>query len=54
MNAVNRAQRLTQDGWTVEYTRYARVGGDVLPDRITLQRQTARARIAIERWKMQP
>jgi outer membrane lipoprotein LolB len=54
MNSVDRAQRLTQDGWTIEYTRYARVGRDLLPDRISLQRQTTRARIAIDHWEMQP
>jgi outer membrane lipoprotein LolB len=54
MNSVDRAQRLTQDGWTVDYTRYAPVGRDWLPDRITLQRDSARARIAIERWEMRP
>jgi outer membrane lipoprotein LolB len=54
MNSVDRAQRLTQNGWTVEYSRYARVGRDLLPDRITLRREDTRARIVIERWELQP
>jgi outer membrane biogenesis lipoprotein LolB len=43
---------LTQDGWTVLYTRYARVAdGDYeLPQRIEVTRESVRVRLLIERW----
>jgi len=43
---------LTQDGWTVLYTRYARVAdGDYeLPQRIEVTRESVRLRLLIERW----
>lgn len=43
---------LTQDGWTVLFTRYARVDGSdyELPQRIEVTRESVRVRLLIERW----
>jgi outer membrane lipoprotein LolB len=48
--SVDRAQHLEQDGWTVDYERYAAVGGDVLPDRLSLTREGVRVRIVVDHW----
>lgn len=47
-------EALQQDGWTVLFTRYARVqGGDYdLPQRIEATRESVRVRLLIERWGM--
>jgi outer membrane lipoprotein LolB len=49
-NAQDRAQQLTQDGWTIVYDRYAPVGGDLLPAHLVLSRADVRVRIAIDQW----
>lgn len=43
---------LTQDGWTVSFTRYARVadGNYELPQLIEVTRESVRVRLLIERW----
>jgi outer membrane lipoprotein LolB len=49
-NDQDRAQQLTQNGWTVVYDRYAPVGGDLLPAHLVLSREDVRVRIAIDHW----
>jgi outer membrane lipoprotein LolB len=49
-NAADRAQRLVQEDWTVNYERYAPVDGDVLPDRMVLTREGVRVRIVVDHW----
>lgn len=53
-NDQDRAQHLTQAGWTVDYDRYAPVGGDVLPGRVVLNRDEVRVRIVIDHWTLSP
>jgi outer membrane lipoprotein LolB len=53
-NAEDRAQQLVQDGWTVDYERYVQAGSDLLPERLTLHRDTVRVRIVVERWDPAP
>jgi outer membrane lipoprotein LolB len=52
-NDQDRAQQLTQSGWTVEYARYTPVKGDVLPAQLMLT-HGVRVRIAIDHWQWQP
>jgi outer membrane lipoprotein LolB len=49
-NPQDRAQQLTQDGWTVVYDRYMGVNGDLLPAHLVLSRDDVRVRIAVDRW----
>lgn len=49
-NGEDRAQQLTQGGWTVVYDRYMPVNGDVLPARLVLSREGVRVRIAVDHW----
>jgi outer membrane lipoprotein LolB len=49
-NAQDRAQQLTQDGWTVDYDRYLPVNGDLLPGKVVLSREGVRVRIAVDHW----
>jgi outer membrane lipoprotein LolB len=49
-NAADRAQRLTQAGWTVDYDRYMPVNGDVLPAHVVLSREGIRVRIVVDHW----
>jgi outer membrane lipoprotein LolB len=51
-NAQDRAQQLTQAGWTVDYDRYLPVNGDLLPARVVLSREGVRVRIAVDHWAL--
>jgi outer membrane lipoprotein LolB len=53
-NAQDRAQRLSQAGWTIDYDEYMPVNGDLLPKRLVLNRADARVRIAVDRWQGVP
>ena len=50
-NAQDRAQHLSQAGWSVDYDQYRPQGSDELPARIVLSRADARVRIAVDRWQ---
>jgi outer membrane lipoprotein LolB len=50
-NAQDRALKLTQDGWTVDYDKYMQVNGDLMPAHIVLSREGVRVRIVVERWE---
>ena len=50
-NAQDRAARLAQAGWNIEYDDYMAGDGDLLPKRLVLTRAEARVRIAIDRWE---
>jgi outer membrane biogenesis lipoprotein LolB len=49
-NAQDRALRMTQDEWAIDYDRYLPVAGDVLPGHLVLSREGVRVRIAVDRW----
>ena len=50
-NDQDRALRLTQRGWTIDYDRYMPVDGDLLPAHLVLTREGVRVRIAVDRWE---
>jgi outer membrane lipoprotein LolB len=50
-NALDRAQHLSQAGWSIDYDQYRPQDGDQLPARIVLSRPGARVRIAVDRWE---
>jgi outer membrane lipoprotein LolB len=50
-NEEDRAQELSQAGWTVAYERYMPVGVDRLPARLVLTREGVRVRIVVDRWQ---
>jgi outer membrane lipoprotein LolB len=49
-NDQERALRLTQGDWTIDYDRYVPVDGDVLPGHLVMSREGVRVRIAVDRW----
>jgi outer membrane lipoprotein LolB len=50
--AQQRLSALTQGGWRVEYQRYESAGGgEALPARMTLQRDTVRVRLLVDDWQ---
>lgn len=49
-NGQDRAQQLTQAGWSVVYDRYMPVNGDLLPAHLVLSREGVRVRIAVDHW----
>jgi outer membrane lipoprotein LolB len=50
--AQQRLSALTQGGWRVEYQSYeAAGGGEALPARMTLQRDTVRVRLLVDDWQ---
>ncbi len=53
-NAEDRAQRLMQAGWSIDYDRYMAAAGDELPARMVLARGDVRVRIVVDRWEMPP
>ena len=53
-NAQDRALRISQAGWTIDYDEYMPSNGDVLPKRLVLNRSDARVRIAVDRWQGLP
>jgi outer membrane lipoprotein LolB len=50
-NTQDRAARLSQAGWNIEYDDYMAGDGDLLPKRLVLTRAQARVRIAVDRWE---
>jgi outer membrane lipoprotein LolB len=53
-NAQDRALRLSQAGWTIDYDEYMPASGDVMPKRLVLNRSDARVRIAVDHWQGVP
>jgi outer membrane lipoprotein LolB len=49
-NQQDRAQAITQAGWSIAYDRYLAVAGDLLPARLVLSRDGVRVRIVIDHW----
>jgi outer membrane biogenesis lipoprotein LolB len=50
--AQQRLSALTQGGWRVEYQSYEVAGGgEALPARMTLQRDTVRVRLLVDDWQ---
>lgn len=41
---------LEQDGWRIDYGGYTAVGGEWLPQRLTLQRADVRVRVLVDDW----
>jgi outer membrane lipoprotein LolB len=50
-NPQDRAQQLTQAGWSIDYDRYMPVGGDLLPSHLVLNREDVRVRIVVDHWE---
>ena len=50
--AQQRLSGLTQGGWHVEYQSYESAGGEALPARLTLQRDTVRVRLVVDGWQI--
>jgi outer membrane biogenesis lipoprotein LolB len=51
-NEQDRAQHLSQSGWSVDYDRYMAAGSDVLPAHIVLTRGDVRVRLVVDHWDM--
>jgi outer membrane lipoprotein LolB len=51
-NDQDRAQKLTQLGWSIVYDRYLPFQGDLLPSRMVLSRADVRVRIVVDHWDL--
>lgn len=51
LDAQSRLTRLSQQGWTITFDRFARVAGSWLPGRMRLERGPVRVRVIADRWK---
>ena len=49
-----RLQQLRQEGWSVDYERYALQGLVAMPGRVTIQRDGIRIRLVIDNWSLGP
>jgi outer membrane lipoprotein LolB len=50
-NAQDRALKVTQAGWIVDYDRYMNVNGELLPAHLVMTREGVRVRIAVDHWQ---
>lgn len=53
-NPMDRAQHISQAGWSIDYDQYRPQGRDELPARMVMSRGDARVRIAVDRWEGPP
>jgi outer membrane lipoprotein LolB len=53
-NDQDRALKLTQDGWSIDFDRYLAFDGDLLPTRVVVGREGVRVRIVVDHWSLQP
>jgi outer membrane lipoprotein LolB len=51
-NEQDRALKLTQADWVIDYDRYMAVTGDLLPAHLVLTREGVRVRIAVDHWRV--
>ena len=47
-----RLRRLDQQGWSIDYARYAPVGNIDMPGRVRLKREGMSIRLVIDRWEL--
>lgn len=52
LDADGRLSGLTQDGWIIEYGRYAAVGDEHLPVRMTARRAERTVKVAVRKWQL--
>jgi outer membrane lipoprotein LolB len=50
--AQQRLSALTQGGWRIDYQSYTSAAGEILPARLTLQRETVRVRLLVDGWQL--
>ncbi len=50
--AQQRLASLVQDGWQIDYNEYTSAAGEIVPARITLQREAVRVRLLVEDWQL--
>lgn len=51
LNENGQLQLLEQEGWTVSFKRYKYVDGVALPEKVFLQNEDYRVKIAVNRWQ---
>lgn len=54
LDGEGRPERLAQDGWVVTYPQYEAANSHSLPERLELDRDDLRIRLAVERWQLGP
>ena len=52
LNAQHRLGGLKQEDWDISYEAYGESGSDMLPSRVTLQRQGVRIRLIVDGWTL--
>jgi outer membrane lipoprotein LolB len=50
LNSQDRAERVSQSGWTIDFDGYRTVDGELLPDKLVMRRDGVRVRIAVDHW----
>jgi outer membrane lipoprotein LolB len=50
--SAQRLSNLVQDGWRIDYEEYTSASGQMLPARLTLQREAVRVRLLVEDWRL--
>jgi len=52
LDQEGRLDALQQDGWDIEYRRYAMVGEVAMPFRMTARRESRTVKIAVRKWRL--
>ena len=52
LDEEGRLNALQQDGWDIEFTRYAMVGEVAMPFRMTAGRENRTVKIAVRKWRL--
>lgn len=52
LDQEGRLDALQQDGWDIEYKRYAMVGEVAMPFRMTARRESRTVKIAVRKWRL--
>lgn len=53
LDAHNQLTHLVQAGWDIQFSRYTRAGAVSLPDRLTLQHESMKVKLIVDRWHVE-
>jgi outer membrane lipoprotein LolB len=52
LDEEGRLSLLQQEGWLIEFGRYAVVGGETMPARMTARQQDRTVKLAVRKWEL--
>ena len=52
LDEQGRLSELSQHGWSIEYGRYGRVGGETMPLKMTARHEDRAVKLAVKKWEL--